>query len=72
MTIIKSGCQREIDIKFLMLLYGAIIFMYSSPRGQLAMTWILFFDAIMSQGGKETGEAGVQLQSLENWRNVHG
>lgn len=26
----------------------------------------------MSQEGKETGEAGVQLQSLENWRSVHG
>lgn len=66
MTILKSGCQREKDIKFLVLLYGAIILMYSSPRGQLAMTWTLFFDAITSQDGKETGEAGVQLQSLEN------
>lgn len=43
------------------------------PQRSVGYDLDIIFDAIMSQDGKETGEAGHrQLQSLENWRSVHG
>lgn len=57
-------------------LYGAIILMYSSPRGQLAMTWTLSLMQLCVRMEKKLEKLGAAAESRELekrvWLRVEG